>query len=492
MLILYNPPSCNPAKIPLPMSLLALAAVLEDRIPFKIVDGNLLKNPIREMETVIRDCGATALGITVMPGPQLNEAVPFSKKMKRLFPGLPIIWGGYFPTQHSEVCLQSGYVDYVVRGQGEFTLIELLERLQSGGDLTTVRGLSFRQDDAIINNEPRPLTPLTELPRFPYRRVAMEHYIRHNYIADRTTDHNSSFGCPFACNFCAIVSMTHQRWLPQSAENLAETFRELKEDYGVNGVLFHDMDFFISEPRVVEFCERIRKMDMAWWALGRMDEMARYSHKSWRLLKESGLKMLYCGAETGSDEMLKRMNKGGQASTEKTIEVALKMKEYGITPEFSFVLGNPPEPERDAEITFRFIRKLKRLNPAIELILYTYSPVPSDAGSGDLYSMATAAGFQFPNSLEEWVEEPWRSFALRREPNTPWLDRRMYRKIRNFERVINAYYPTTTDLRIRGLKRKLLRTLGGWRYLLKFYQFPLELRLLQRAFAYQRPETSGF
>jgi anaerobic magnesium-protoporphyrin IX monomethyl ester cyclase len=64
--------------------------------------------------------------------------------------------------------------------------------------------------------------------------------------------------------------------------------------------------------------------------------------------------------------------------------------------------------------------------------------------------------------------------------------------VRNFERVINAYYPTTTDTKQTGLRRTALKTLGGWRYHLKFYNFPLELRALQKLLAYQRPETTGF
>jgi hypothetical protein len=155
-------------------------------------------------------------------------------------------------------------------------------------------------------------------------------------------------------------------------------------------------------------------------------------------------------------------------------------------------LGNPPEPERDIEITFNFIRRLKEVNPATELILYTYTPVPMDAGSGNLYERAQAAGFKFPASLEEWVSPPWDRFALRREPKTPWLDGQIFTRVRNFERVINAYYPTITDTKLTGLRRAILRGLGGWRYHLKYYEHPLELRALQKLFAYQRPETSGF
>ena len=492
MLILYNPISTTPGKTVLPMSLLALGAALENRTEYEIVDGNLLTDHANQLIHILKQKKATALGMTVMPGPQLNQAVAVVKKIKQVLPHLPIIWGGYFPTQHSEAILESGLVDYTVRGQGELTLLELLDVLNKGGDLAGVHGLSYRQDNQIVNNPPRALTPVDQFPIYPYHKIEVEKYVQNNYVGSRTLDQNSSFGCPFACNFCAIVSMTNRGWLPEPPERMATSFKMLRDTYGVNAVQFHDMDFFISERRVAEFCDRIKNYGMAWWALGRIDELSRYKESTWKLMKQSGLKMIFCGAESGSDEMLERMNKGGQASTKLTLELAVKMKEYGIVPEYSFVLGNPPEPEKDIEITFNFIRKLKQLNPATELILYTYTPVPMDAGGGNLYENAKAAGFKFPTTLEEWVQPPWDEFALRRRPKTPWLDNGTFNKVRNFERVINAYYPTTTDTKLTGLRRTVLKTFGGWRYHLKFYDNPLELLVLQRLFAYQRPETTGF
>ncbi|MDH3675431.1 MAG: B12-binding domain-containing radical SAM protein [Anaerolineae bacterium] len=492
MLVLYNPVSTRPGKAPLPNSLLALGAVLEGKYDYSIVDGNLMADPPTQLLQILTEKKVTALGMTVMPGPQLNHAVPLARQIKQALPNLPIIWGGYFPTQHTDVILQTDYVDYTVIGQGELTLLALLDVLHHGGDLSAVDGLAYKEGGQIRRNPPRALTSPEEFPLMPYRRVDVENYIHHNYVGSRTIDYNSSFGCPFACSFCAIVSMTNRRWLPESGERMATALSLLKDRFKVNAVQFHDMDFFISEARVVDFCDRIKDYGLTWWALGRIDELSRYQDSTWRLMKRSGLKMIFCGAESGSDEMLQQMNKGGQASTQLTLELAVKMKSYGIIPEYSFVLGNPPEPERDLEITFDFIRRLKKLNPATELILYTYTPVPMDAGGGDLYERAKAAGFKFPTSLEAWTQAPWNEFALRRRPKTPWLDNTIYHKVRNFERVINAYYPTTTDLNLTGARRAALKALGGWRYHLKFYEHPLELRALQRLFAYQRPETTGF
>ena len=474
------------------MSLLALAGVLEEKHDYEIVDGNLLSDPSQQLLEIIREKQPVAVGMTVMPGPQLNQAVPLAKEIARNFPDLPLIWGGYFPTQHSEVVLQSGYVDYVVHSQGELTLLELLDVLKNGGDPSGIRGLSSRRNGIIRKNPPQPLSPIDDFPLFPYHRREMASYIRNNYVGSCTTDHHSSFGCPFACNFCAIVNMTNRRWIAESPRRMATTLRLLRDRYGVNGILFHDMDFFISEPRVAEFCDRVKDYGMNWWGLGRVDELHQYSDATWQLMQKSGLKMVFCGAESGSDEMLRRMNKGGKASTGLALELALKMKSYGIIPEYSFVLGNPPDPKQDVETTFDFIRTLKKRNPATEIILYTYTPIPMDARGGDLPERAKAAGFEFPQTLDDWVSNRWQKFALRREPDTPWCDRRIYAKIRNFERVVNAYYPTTTDRSLTGLRKGILKTFGGWRYHFRFYSYPIELRALQNLFSCQRPETTGF
>jgi radical SAM superfamily enzyme YgiQ (UPF0313 family) len=217
--------------------------------------------------------------------------------------------------------------------------------------------------------------------------------------------------------------------------------------------------------------------------------MMKYQEETWRKMKESGLKMLFLGAESGSDETLQRMNKGGKASTQKTLELVRRMKRFGVVPELSFVMGNPPEPEKDIDQTIRFIRKIKRINPVAEIIMYMYTPVPR---AGELFDQAKASGFDFPDTLEKWISDEWREFSTRRSRHIPWITDSMRKKVQNFERVLNAYYPTVTDQRLNGWKRSLLKTAGGWRYHTEIYDKPLELRALQKWMHYQRPETSGF
>jgi radical SAM superfamily enzyme YgiQ (UPF0313 family) len=270
---------------------------------------------------------------------------------------------------------------------------------------------------------------------------------------------------------------------------MARTVRRPHRPGGADAVEFYDNNFFVQESRTTEFAERIRDLRIAWWGEARIDTLLRYSERSWGMMRDSGLKMVFLGAESGSDETLKRMNKGGSASAEKTLVIAEKMRHYGIVPELSFVLGNPPDPETDTRRTLEFIRRVKGVNPNAEIVLYMYSPVPLD---GELYERAKASGFRFPDTLEEWISPAWQEFAQHRSTTMPWLSDGTRMEVRNFEQVLNAYYPTITDIKLRGFWRAVLKAASGWRYRLHIYAHPLELRALNHLLSYQRPETSGF
>ncbi len=566
MILLYNPLSTTPGKQPLPLSLMALAAVLEGgqtlgsdtgagyrgrtpgsdtgvryqgRIPWALVDGNVVPDPGAEIVarlSALPRSRFAMLAVTVMPGPQLTQAVAVCRRVREALPHVPIVWGGYFPTQHADTVLRAPYVDFVIRSQGERALLQLVDVLRFGGLLNSVGGLSWKtgnpesggssrsggvgrsggfgrsggaggsggvggswsaslsgeRNDHVVHNPVQSLTTLDDLPDLPYHRVDMRRYLQKNYLGHRTVAHNSSFGCPFACSFCAVVAMSNRRWLAQSPARLERVIRHLVTTYGVDAVQMHDMDFFICEARTEEFARRIDGLGLRWWALGRVDTLMQYSDATWEQMARSGLTMVFSGAESGTDDVLARMNKGGKSSAALTLELARRMRHYGIVPEFSFVLGCPPDPEQDVATTFEFIRRIKRINPSTEIVLYTYTPVPLD---GRLYDEARRLGFAFPETLEQWASPEWERLSMRRGDGIPWMEGTgadIRRRIRNFERVINAYYPTVTDARLTAWHRAALKMASGWRYALKWYAAPYELRALHRLIQYQRPETTGF
>ena len=509
MIILYNPQSSANRKPVLPFALLAVGAVLEGKYAYQIVDGNLESDPLARLDSLITNdkTGQTILACTVMPGPQLQQAVPLCRELKRRHPRLISVWGGYFPTQHWEACLRSDFVDYVVRGHGELVFLQLLEYLHAGQPSpASVSGLAYRSLVADIGPQASDLISIShlqspisnplasiphpkDLPAFNFDRLPLERYVRRTFLGSRTLGYHSSYGCPFFCNFCAVVNMVNGKWFPQTAAQVAETLRVYHDRWGVNAVEFYDNNFFVHEARTAEFAERVMDLRISWWGEARIDTLLKYSPRSWKLMCDAGLRMIFMGAESGSMETLARMDKGGTMSPEKTLEIARLMGTYNIVPEFSFVMGNPPDPEGDIRGTMEFIRNVKQVNPRAEIIMYLYTPVPL---AGDLYDEAQAEGFAFPKTLEEWVSPEWLNFSQRRSLTMPWMKQPLQERLHDFERVLNAYYPTSTDVKLGGAWRSVLRAVAAWRYHLRVYRFPLELRALHRVIAYQRPETSGF
>lgn len=489
-ILYYNPISTSPGKQRLPMSLLAIHAVAAADYDAVFIDGNLTTDPAADIIAHAQRTRAKLLAVSVMPGPQLRQAVKVCHAVKAALPDLTIVWGGYFPSNHAEVVVRSQIVDYAIIGQGEAAFRKFIDTFFSGGSLSDVPSLAYLDGETVVKTPRAPFVPINTLPWYPYDALDVTQYIGHSYLGRRVLSHHSSWGCPFSCSFCAIVPLAQKRWLAESAERVVQIMRHLKTRYHIDGMEFHDMDFFVNEQRSRAIADGMTDLDIAWWGLGRVDTLMTYDEATLAALARSGLKMLFMGAESGSDETLKLMNKGGKSGTAQTLAIIERLKHHGIVPELSFVLGNPPDPIADIEQTITFIRKVKQVNPDTELVLYMYTPVPQEGSV--MLDEAVRLGFRFPQTLEEWASDEWADKALRRNPGTPWSADPIRRRIRNFETVINAYYPTTTDIRLHGAMRRLLEALAGWRYRFEFYAAPLELKLLQRLVHYRRPETMGF
>jgi hypothetical protein len=224
---------------------------------------------------------------------------------------------------------------------------------------------------------------------------------------------------------------------------------------------------------------------MWWWCEARVDIFLGYSDAALEAIRQAGCTMIFFGAESGSDWALKEMNK--QLKTEQTLELARRIRRFGIVPEFSFVVGNPRDPERDTHECLRFIRRIKRLNPDAEIIVQHYIPVPQRAR---MYGGVEGA-IEFPATIEEWAMERWLNFTIRKDPSTPWLAPATKQLIDNFELVVASRWPTAQDIRLPGWGRRLLKTLSAWRYSLGVYAWPFELEWAQRLINLRKPKVES-
>jgi anaerobic magnesium-protoporphyrin IX monomethyl ester cyclase len=496
-ILLFNPRS-NEYKPRIPNSILQVAASVDGKYEYVFVDGNLENDPWTKIENYLLSDEFKFFASTVMPGPQLKQAIPFSKKIKKQFPETIIIWGGYFPSNQYKSVLNSGYIDFVINGPGDKAFPCLVDAIENKKDFYSINNLIFKVGSEIIMNKKDEIYEQDSLPDFPYKKLdsfyPLQKYLGKTYLGTKTIAYHSSFGCPFTCSFCAVVPIYNARWKGKSAENIYKDIKYLKENYGGNAIEFHDNNFFVSEKRVVEFSQLIQKENMVWWGEGRIDTINKYADNSLKAMRQAGCKMIFFGAETGNDALLKKMDKGGTQTGKQIREFAGRMKKLDIIPEYSFVLGTPADSAdevwKQINEDIEFIKKIKEINPDTEIIIYVYSPVPTEGSA--MYNAVLKSGFRFPEKLEDWLDPHWENFDLRKNPLTPWLTSEMVDHIKNFETVINGYYPTVSDVKLKPYHKKTMKAISGFRYKSGFYKFPYEIKLLQKVWKYRQPETEGF
>jgi hypothetical protein len=233
---------------------------------------------------------------------------------------------------------------------------------------------------------------------------------------------------------------------------------------------------------------------LRFWCYARTDTLTGFSTSTWELIEKSGLAMVYVGAEAASDEVLKRMKKG--TSVEHTFEMVRRCRENGVIPELSFVLGGPEDPEGEVEKTLLFVREVKKIHPAAEVILYFYSPTPqrdpARVQAGDRLPVLKRygpEGPELPTTPEEWTEPQWISYVCHQD--APWLTPKIRKRVQGFARVLACRYPTAQDWSTPAWGKAALRTLAGWRWAAGRWENPWELDLARKVIPLREPQRES-
>lgn len=495
--LLFNPRAGDNVRI-IPNAILAIAASIEGLTGYAIVDGNRDNNPLQTIQDYLATGEFGFFASTVMPGPQLRQAIPFTKKIREQFPDIRIIWGGYFASNHSKTVIRSGLVDVVVNGPGDKAFPAALRSLDDGTPMDHIENLVFLRDGHVVKTKKAALYEQDELPQLPYEKLnsfyPLESLLGKTFLGSKTAAYHSSIGCPFTCSFCGVVPIFDARWKGKSAQVIYRDLKFLKDNFGANAFQFHDNNFFVSEKRSVEFAKLIGPEKMKWWAEGRIDTMDHYSDESMQAIADGGCTMIFFGAESGNNKLLQQMDKGGKQNGDQIKKFAARIKRFGIIPEYSFVLGLPAPTEEQVwqqiHDEIAFIKEIKQINPLTEIVIYIFTPVPTEGS--DLYAESEGKGFRFPQTLDEWSEEKWLNFDLHRKFLTPWLKPEMIRYIHDFETVIHAQYPTVSDYKLSAVQRKAIRWVSSIRYRTNIFSYPLELKALMKYWLrYRQPEIQG-
>src|SRR3984893_17953665 len=442
----------------MPLALLAIGSELDPQT-YEVVtiDGRLEADAVRAVLSHID--GAVCLGVTVLTGAPLSDALRISRAAKRARPDLPVVWGGWHPSMFSRECLAEPSVDVTVRAQGEETFAEIVSRLAEGRSLEGCAGCTVRLADGTIHENPaRPLAQVDKFRAHDYGLIPVERY--YELKGKRQLDFISSQGCNFRCAFCSDPFVYGRKWVGLEPVRMAMRLKELWDRYHFDDVNFQDETFFTKAGRVEAMADRIVEsgMKITWAATMRADQGIRLPDTVWARCKQSGLRRLLVGVESGSNEVLKRIRK--DIKIEQVYETAEMMLKFGIAGHFPFIVGFPDESDASIQATLDCAKKLRSMSPDFLTPIYYFKPYPGSA----LVIEAVARGFRLPETLKAGVQFDY----VAGEPG-PWVSPEKFERIERFK-----FFHELAWKRVSRGKR-FLQQLARYRCGRDNYRWPIEM-----------------
>lgn len=449
------------------MCLLALAApLLQAGFEVKLIDN--ITSPDFESEILRETSDALCLGISVLTGPTIGTAIRTARAVKKARPSLPVIFGGWHPSLATEQTLQPDFVDAVVRGPGDLTLLEVAQRLADKQELHGVQGLSFK-DRAGIHHEPeRRVTNINDLPTPAFHLANFDAYA--SAAGFRQLSYTTSVGCPYACNYCTDMVFYSRRFNAYKAERVVSDLADLVPRYGIQEVALFDSNFLVDIKRALAIARGIvaSGVKFLWDFQASTDFLWRMSDDDVRLLGESGVSHMGFGTESASQPVLKLMNKHHQ-NVEQMVQTARKAHLANIRVTFNVILGYPGETEADRQQTFSIMSDIAREYSNVSFSPNIFTPYPGIP----IWPQLKEMGVPEPQSLEEW-----QTLALGRNI-LPWLQgqelQRLRRSLEYF--LLNNQIRKATESKV-WLRKRFRQMLGApirWRIGKNRYSFPWEL-----------------
>lgn len=341
VILLYNPPATFDEKKwrrPLPLNLLSICSVIKQEEFYISITQELPDRAYKKFSLNLDN--VICLGISCMTGLQISNGLKLAKMIRAAKPDLPIIWGGYHPTASPEQTLQNEFVDIVVRGYGEITFSELIERLANKQSYEDIQGISFKKNGIVVNTPCGAIPNLNDLPPLPYNLFDVEEFFRK--CGTRTLHYISSRGCPHRCGFCADYVIYKRRWNALSAERVLSDLERLKKLYNYESIRFYDSNLFVNEKRIKRICEGVIKKELNFkWTNCNGDAfaLARYHSDTLRLMNKAGVTNMLLGVESGYQPALECIQKS--AKVEDNLKAVRRLHEHNISIGFSFMFGFP-------------------------------------------------------------------------------------------------------------------------------------------------------
>jgi len=330
---------------------------------------------------------------------EYGEVVRLVKVIKKAHEYQIVVLGGPLATTHSEELLVASGADVAVIGEGEQTIVELVNAIEQGSSRELIKGIVYQDGDRVVAHPPRePDTNLNSIPHPARHLLDMSRYSTHHFKTFgikvpniKSTTLISTRGCPYMCTFCA-KEIGGLKWRARSPEDIVNEMRELRNDYDISGFVFNDDTFVVNRKRVIDFCALLEKElpDVIWYCNGRVNLM---DEEMIQAMVKSGCVGIAYGIESGNQAILDSVKKA--ITLEQVERITALTKKHGIHVTGYFMLGILGDTKQTIQETLDFAERL-------DLDFYGFgitSPIPGT----EMYSQAVEKGLVDKGKrLEDW------------------------------------------------------------------------------------------
>jgi len=337
-----------------PLGLGYLSNALNDK-GYKVEFVDLWAHPEEFYSFFLRVDNYDAIGISFYIT-QYSQLKYIVERIKNSNKKIPIIVGGPGAKPSYKILLDNLPIDFIVFEEAEISLINLTNEIFSDKNYRSVRGIAFRnEDNSCIVNEPQP--PIKELDDldFPDRKC-LDYHIYHKYSpmpgmeGMLSTNVISGRGCPYKCTYC---SKTFSGCRFRSIPNVISEIKHLKENFGIQSIIFNDELVVASQKRVYELCEGIKSLNVKWGCQGRVNTV---DAPLLRKMKDSGCEYIGYGFESATQRILDNMKK--KINVSEMVKVYKMTKDMGIIPVIQYMYGFIGENEESLQDTIRFFKEI--------------------------------------------------------------------------------------------------------------------------------------
>lgn len=341
-----------------PLGIAYMAGVLqENNIDVEILDASAEDMDFKDIEKELLKRKPDLVALTALT-PTIGRALETAQVVKETLPDSIVVMGGYHPTFNFIETLEDENVDIVIRGEGEYIMLNLVQALENQSSLHDVKGIVFEDKNSkeiVVNPEAPLIQDLDELPFPALNLLPMKKYRLLDMDTHMTTMITTR-GCPMQCSFCSSAAMHGKKIRERSVENIVDEIEYLKTNYDIDTIAFMDDTFTLKKRKVMAICDEIlkRNIEIMWGCTSRVDTL---DEKLLKKMKEAGCITIFIGVESADQQQLDNMCKNTTiAKIENAFKIAHKLKIRTIA---SVALGMPGDTKEIMNKTVKFVHKLK-------------------------------------------------------------------------------------------------------------------------------------